>query len=527
MDHEKRRKLRIYEPLPISIFDPKILHEKLTTDLQGNLVHSQLLIQCLLKMKPEMDDKQNLVTVSRKIYKKNRAERKVIDEFEQYYKPDQAICWYTRDSFVWRLLNKALRTQNIDMLFVFHFFIADMQEQLKSLQCKSRILVYCSQLMSKDKLENMKASKGQFISVNSFFSATVEKDKAVSYLSGNDEQEKVLFIIDADPTLSGDKPFANIKKYSYDKEEEILFMLGSIFQVIDCRLNDKQIWEFQLKLFSSDSERINFNRSKEQLFSFGHVLMTIGNLDEAEIYYKRLLNGIPAKNADQARCYKALGKIADERKDYESSLDFHQQALTINQKHYGEPNSYVASNYNSIGEIYQKKRDYSKALDSYNKALGALGKDPQDKDLLKQALFYNNMGVVRQEEKDYEKALNLYQKAYDIRKNVSPVDETSLGMSCNNIGNANYLLKRYDIAIRSYQDALKIYKKNLPPQHPKIASVYNNIGAVLDDKGDLKEALWYYDQARSMYGNIYPATHPNIIRIQENIDRLTSGKRGN
>ncbi|CAF4511153.1 unnamed protein product [Rotaria sp. Silwood2] len=31
-DHEKQQQDKIYKSLPISIFDPKIVHEKLTTD---------------------------------------------------------------------------------------------------------------------------------------------------------------------------------------------------------------------------------------------------------------------------------------------------------------------------------------------------------------------------------------------------------------------------------------------------------------------------------------------------------------
>ncbi|CAF5094588.1 unnamed protein product, partial [Rotaria sp. Silwood1] len=52
-DHEKQQQNKIYESLPISIFDPKIVHEKLTADLQGHLVHSQLLINCLLQVKSD------------------------------------------------------------------------------------------------------------------------------------------------------------------------------------------------------------------------------------------------------------------------------------------------------------------------------------------------------------------------------------------------------------------------------------------------------------------------------------------
>ena len=39
------------------------------------------------------------------------------------YSSETAIWWYTRDSFIYRILNKALRTQNIQILISFRFLI--------------------------------------------------------------------------------------------------------------------------------------------------------------------------------------------------------------------------------------------------------------------------------------------------------------------------------------------------------------------------------------------------------------------
>jgi hypothetical protein len=36
--------------------------------------------------------------------------------------------------------------------------------------------------------------------------------------------------IDAHPRVNSDQPFTNIKSCSFNKEDEILFLLGSIFQ---------------------------------------------------------------------------------------------------------------------------------------------------------------------------------------------------------------------------------------------------------------------------------------------------------
>ncbi|CAF1601953.1 unnamed protein product [Rotaria magnacalcarata] len=523
-DHEKRQESRIYESLPISIFDPKIPHEKLTANLQGQLVHSQLLINCLLKIDSDKNDKQNLITLSKKIYRKNRTELKAIDDFERDYVPQQAISWYTKNSFVSRLLNKALRIQNIDILFVFQFFIVDIRRQLEKSQYKAQITVYRSQLMSKNEVKKLKNSVHQFISINSFLSATKNVHRATSYLQNTDGLEKVLFEIDADPAFSGDKPFANIQSFSVDLEEEILFMLGSIFEIVDVSVVNNEIWKVRLKLFSDNNEQISPNQMQNQnhtqLLAFGHVLITMGNVQEAQIYYDRLLKIIPRNDPDRARCLEALGSLADENKEYQKSLELYEEALKINKHTYGDQSSYTASNYNSIGETYRKKGDYNKALRYFEDALKILEQYALGKELLQKAASLNSIGIIHQEKKQYNEALEYYRKAYEIRRHYKPCDETSLGMSFNNMGNAHYHLKLYDEALYYYQEALKIYKSILPPNHPKVASVYNNIGAIYDDKGKINDALGFYMDAYKIYAKIYPDTHSNVIKIKENIDRL-------
>jgi tetratricopeptide (TPR) repeat protein len=521
-DHEKRQQGRIYEALPISIFDPKIVHEKLTTDLQGNLVHSQLLINSLLRMRANVNDKNELISISKKIYKNNMTELNTIREFEQTYSPDLAIWWYTRDTFLSRLLNKALRTQNIDVLFLFQFFIVDIRRQLLKLRFTSSITVYRSQLMSSNELQRLQNSIGQFISINSFFSATKDDNRAVSYFENSDGLQRVLFKIDADPRLNNDKPFANIKPYSFSKEDEILFMLGSIFEIVKISRINGGISMVQLKLCSDANQQLDSMDGNNKLLSFGHVLMTMGKVEEAEIYYQRLLDELPENHPDIARCYEARGAVADEKGEYDASLQLYEQSLKINMKILDKQHPDIASNYNSIGEVYRKKGDHTKALECYDKALKILGQNPVGKDLAKRAVCLNNIGIVYQEQQKYKEALEYYKQAYDIRNDRFPFDETSLGMSNNNIGNAYYLLGLYEDALFYYREALKIYKKTLPPQHIKFASAYNNIGAIYDYQGKLDDALSYYREAAKIYNNIYPASHPNVIKIEENIHRICS-----
>jgi hypothetical protein len=78
----------------------------------------------------------------------------------------RALWWYLRESFLYRLLNKALRTQDIHLLFIFRFFIRDIQQQLKQLQSADLKFVYRVQLMTIEEFDNLQKSVGLSTSLN-------------------------------------------------------------------------------------------------------------------------------------------------------------------------------------------------------------------------------------------------------------------------------------------------------------------------------------------------------------------------
>ncbi|CAF1127736.1 unnamed protein product, partial [Rotaria sordida] len=218
MDHTRRGAKKIEEQLVLNVFNTSSSDEQSTTGLNGQFIHSQLLINCLLRMKAASTDKDEMISLSKKQYKDNKNELSIVHEFEENYSADRAIWWYTRESFLYRQLNKALRVQNIDLLFIFRFFIRDIQEQLEKHQCSSSIHVFRGQLMLNEELKLLKDSIGQLISMNSFLSTSTDRQLALSFLYSStvvDNMQRILFGIDADPRLEGIRPFANITNLSY------------------------------------------------------------------------------------------------------------------------------------------------------------------------------------------------------------------------------------------------------------------------------------------------------------------------
>jgi tetratricopeptide (TPR) repeat protein len=437
------------------------------------------------------------------------------------------LWWYTRHSFLYRLLNKAFRMENIHLLLLLRFFIYDMRLQLIKTKRLSSIRVYRAQLMSKEKLEILKKFVGKFISINSFLSTSPNREQTRSCLTSSalsNGTELVFFEIDPNLQLDANKIFSNITSYSYfPNREEILFMFGSTFRLVHIDRDIDDIWNIQLILCSNKDQPLQaFIQHKKNeldivetdLLSFGFVSEDMGKLDDAENYYHRVLNQLSKDHEDITRCYHALGEVTQKKGDYDSSLKWYNKSLEIDMRTLKMNDPQIATSHNSIAVVYSKKGDYIHALDSYAKASEiwkkAFGEDHPDV-----AMCFNNMGIIYQEEKKYSEALEYYHKAWNIRQRYLPVEHPSLGQSHVCIGNVRYHLNHYDLALEHYNVALEIFKKSLFPHHPDIAMVFRNIGFVYQEKGDLQQALTYIEKAATIYRHSLSETHPDVIQIEQ------------
>ncbi|CAF1424083.1 unnamed protein product [Rotaria sordida] len=341
-DHKIQKKVE--EPLSINVFTTNSDEGKSTTGLNGQFVFSQVLIDCLVRLKSTQTDKTELINLCKTEYAGNHSELNNLREFEEEYSSNKVLWWYTKDSFFYKTLNAALRTQNIHMIFLFREFISDIHRQLQYDQTNNPLQVYRSQLISNDELDYLKQNIGQFISINSFFSTSTNRTTALFFLGDTTsliglKLVGILFEIDADPQMVTTKPFADISKYShFTNESEVLFMIGSLFHLNSIICNDDHVWIIKMSLCSDDENDLKqvLLRMKQQLGkgetnlrTLGRVLWEMGKLDLAEKYIKRLLNELPSNNQLRCNLYEDLGKIASQKGDYDMSIQWYQKALEV------------------------------------------------------------------------------------------------------------------------------------------------------------------------------------------------------
>ncbi|CAF4118016.1 unnamed protein product [Rotaria sordida] len=164
-----------------------------------------------------------------------------------------------------------------------------------------------------------------------------------STMGVNDSLERVLFEIDADPTMATTKPFADISPFSqFPREAEILFMLGSIFRLKSIhRSGDSQVWVIRMVLCSDNEHELKYvlmnmkqqlGSGKTDLRTLARLLSEMNKTDLAEKYFMRLLEQLLPSDPILYDLYQDLGKLASQVGNFGKSMEWRQKAIAVQQK---------------------------------------------------------------------------------------------------------------------------------------------------------------------------------------------------
>ncbi|UJR19165.1 hypothetical protein I4U23_022295 [Adineta vaga] len=501
-----------------------------TNELNGAFIHSQVLINCLIRLKP--NEKDEFISFCKKYFTKDEKTVTNLAACLKNYSKKIALECYIMNNGLFDVLNKALRNKEIDLLYHLRFFLRDIAEELQGKQCKSSFRVYRGQFMSSSEMKRLKNSVGNLITTNALFSTTHDYKVATWFCSNDSEYGLgVIFEIEINSALDKIKPFADLTPVNF-QEKEVLFMEGTIFKLDDVCFNEAtKIWNVKLRLCFHNDEQlealmnhmIDQSKSKEvNLYLFGNILRNIGLLHDAKKYYNLFLEESSDDHDDKLRCYYSIGIVADEEGNYEESLNVYKKALQIGKKSFSNKNhSDIAEIYYNMAIVYHKTKDNQKALNFVTKALTEF-KRVYGKNSLEVARCYNIIGHVYQSTRNYSKSHDYYQKALPILQDKLPPNHLDVGRCQCSLGNIDLILKKFDLALEKYDIALVIYKKSCPEQHIDVAIVLENMGLAYEKKGYWQYSLAYLQKAKTVYINLSLYEHPTAIKIENTISRILS-----
>jgi tetratricopeptide (TPR) repeat protein len=358
-----------------------------------------------------LSERSRFIEQCRIHFARNPATLKQIDDFEADYTPEKALYYYSRDGFVYRLINRELRKQTIDGIINFRFMLVDIHNQLQN-EFKKLFIITCEEKLSRtffrgqrmthDELNELKKKHraGTLITTNSYFSTSMNRSIARKF-AGETTKEyvSVLFEVTAQITNSEKnqrKPFAYIGDHSQfgAAELEVLFSIGSFFKIDKIFESESDsAWIVQITFIDDDDTSLEITKDYCNLrtCSLEAMIVKVGNLladhprqgiPVATAFYKMIMKLKFSDNLTAA-CDTGLGWLALKEKNLALAINLQHAALNTCERLIESTGANLTHIqvmcYNCIGTAYRLKKQYKQALSYFLKAQELGFKIPIDK----------------------------------------------------------------------------------------------------------------------------------------------------
>ncbi|UJR06742.1 hypothetical protein I4U23_011031 [Adineta vaga] len=498
-------------------------------------MYSKLIKEIILETKYDKKVPEEFIVFCRELYADNSDVEKDIEVFKGTYSSRKSIEWYTRESFIYPMLNRALRTLDIEIIDQMGFYIRDLLEQIKQIYLetnpKSLFIVWRGQGISIEDFKKLQASQGGLLTFNNFLSTSTERSVSLKFAERareNKEMRAILYQIKIDPSISRTS-FANLHNIgSFQDEKEILFSMHTVFRIGEMEKISDDICQVHLTLTTDDDPQLRLLtdcmrreiKGGTNLHRLANLMYKMGKFDKAKEIYKKLLDMTSDHDHEEmAFLHNQLGSIDSENGALESALSHYKESLRLYSICLSSDNPRFSATYSNIGIIFQKQGQLSVALEYYQRALQIDLETPHPNQC-KIATHYNNIGGVLKAQGKLAEALKNYEDSLKIRLAQYPPEHPSLAIAYNSLGGIHCSMKNYSSALSYYEKTREIRQKSLPPNHPSLAVTYSNIAMTLDDLHRSKEAIEYAEKAVNIAKANYGPDHPQTQTYERHLAKL-------
>jgi tetratricopeptide (TPR) repeat protein len=516
------------QSMTFSLFDQK---QKSSRDLSKESVSflwHQIIIYVLKQIPETEQSKQDLIIKCREYYQFNKSELKNINEFEKHYCRGKAIEWYAKECFLYKLLNRALRTEDIELIYSFRFFIIHLCSEIKEYSRTKNSVVfttYRGQTISNEEFDKWRNNIGTIISFNSFFSTSRDEKVSLEFarhnVKSNDATKRILFEIEVDPSIEN-VFYADISdKAQYKNEREILFNLNSLFKIISIEL-DSTSNVSKIKLKTTDEGTDNFKQyltSVQQqidegspIICFGWLLLNeLGQIDQAEKYFRMLLKTLPPDHENIVGVYNGIGCVHSRRKEFDLALENYEKAYNDCQTHLPPNDPRIVASLNNMANIHQDKKNFTQALEYYQRAL-MIEEANHPNDHQQKAMIIQNIGRTLKDKDDLDNALQHLNRALNMLQCTLPENDHKISICLGDIGLIYEKKGDFEKALDYYQKELDMDEQCLPSDHPHLLKDIKTILAIYKKMGDMPKALEFCRKKLEDQKQKHGTNHPRIIQ---------------
>lgn len=469
-----------------------------------------------------------MIDVCRKYYQGNESELHSIEQFERSYTRDEVIHWYTQESFVYKLVNKALRTEDLEQLNLFRFFIADLSAALAKAQQETiQTVVYRGVRLDEEEFEHIRQLQGQLIAFNGYLSSSRSMDVAKKFAEINTRTISVIFEIDT--SESERSVFADISSLSkFPEEQEVLFDIGVVFMVDRVEENE-HFWTIRMRAtdegehlvdeYIEESQREMATRSRTILL--GSLLTRMGRWRQAENYFHQLLRQ-PGEES-LADIHHQLGLVAHHQAKFHearSHLDKACQLLNEPSSSHQRQSAFILCH---LSRVCRDEGDHRQALNR-SKLAKELFDQLADVTSLDLALSLHEIGESYRGLRNFDQGLIHLEEALNLRQLSLPDHHWLIGETLVALGMLFRMNKEMEKAMNYYLSAMEKFQISLPDDHAEMGKVLEQIGECLSRKGQTDNALQHYELALKIREKCFPADHPSLGETLDHLSNVLSVK---
>ncbi|CAM4827513.1 unnamed protein product [Rotaria magnacalcarata] len=490
------------------------------------------------------DNREEMIAYCSVQFADNLFELKVIEEFEHEYNSSKAIWWYTRNTFLYKMVNKALRVQDIETLYKLRTFIRDLHSQIteyykiQNLERAEIRCLYRGQGMLKSEFNKIKSNIGGLLSVTNFLSTSANPGVALAFAGeSNKELIAIVFEIQIHRMTLMNSPFACIENLSHfgEAEREWLFSMGSVFRILHIdRCEEGKYYKVHLTLSNEQDEELNklarLIEPKLQIPNpiavFGILLLEMGKNEIASKFYERALQ-FDVEPWMRSSLLINLAESYMNMQQFDKALVCLHQSLTIKLQFVASDNWSLSTIYNNLGSVYGSLGESETALAYYEKAL-EIDLKSQNPDYKKIATRMLNLGSAYFKADQMKNSKDHYQRALSIILEHLPSNHPNMAVVYNSLSTLYYAENNFEESLSMSRKSLDIRLASLSENHPSIAESYINIAITLMELAEEpEEILENYQKAITIACNAFGKNHPTTERYQRLMDNLVEALASN
>ncbi|UJR17090.1 hypothetical protein I4U23_003987 [Adineta vaga] len=464
------------------------------------LTYVQALKNILLQTDGTQDSKRDMINFCREEYAENDLQLRFIDEFEKNFQVHEAIQWYLREeTFLYKMLTRALRAFDPDILYKLRYFIQHLHNQLKSTNDTSPLMVYRTLRVQKEHYDNMKNNPGGLLSFNEF--VLLERNLTKIQPPPINKDWKLLhFEISLGSGI--------VRCNHPTKPDEILLTFGTLFRIDKIEPIDEDTFHVKLttnndilkagELMTKDiNDSINSSIPLVSMLQLMKHRKSTGYME----YFCSLLIDDPQVINDQSAnitlggILHSLGTHHYERKHYEQALDHLQNSLKTYIRFLPADHVKLSPTYNNIGSIYHKLGQHERALEYHKKAY-EMQKNSSEPDMDSVSSYAGNIASILSKLGQYKEAIPYLEIELQIKQKLHPnLKHPEVAVKYFNLAGAQYRAHLYSEALNNYEKCLQIELKCHTADNPTVATSYFNMATALEKLGRLQEAKDAVEQA--------------------------------